>query len=69
MVKISLFYCYEEVFTLMNIWMIGKNSMKHHYLKKKRKDFYSKLNMEYITDTDYAHAFAKILYKNFRGLS
>ena len=37
--------------------------------EKKRKDFYSKLNMEYITDTDYAHAFAKILYKNFRGLS
>ena len=32
---ISLFYCCEEVFILMNIWMIGKNSMKHGYLKKK----------------------------------
>ena len=30
------------------IWMIGKNSMKHHYLKKK-KDFYGHLNMEDIT--------------------
>ena len=24
-----------ETFILMNIWMIEKNSMKHHYLKKK----------------------------------
>ena len=35
--------------------MIGKNSMKHHYLRKK-KDFYSHLNMEDIIDVDYAHA-------------
>ena len=34
--------------------MIRKNSMKHHYLKK--KDFYSHLNMEDITDPDYNHA-------------
>ena len=27
----SLFYCCEKVLILMNIWMIGKNSMKHHY--------------------------------------
>ena len=33
----------------MNIWLIGKNSMKHYYLKK--KDSYSHLNME-----DIAHA-------------
>ena len=33
--------------------MIGKNSMKLHYLKK--KIFYSKLNMEDITDVDYVH--------------
>ena len=33
--------------------MIGKNSMKHHYLKK--KDFYSHLNMEDVTDADYVH--------------
>ena len=31
--------------------MIRKNLMKHHYLKK--KDFYSHLNMEDITDVDY----------------
>ena len=33
----------------MNIWMIEKNSMKHHYLKKK---IYIHLN----TDAEYAHA-------------
>ena len=27
-------YDCEKVFILMNIWMIGKNSMKHHYLKR-----------------------------------
>ena len=32
---ISLSYCCEKVFILKNTWMIGKNSMKHHYLKKK----------------------------------
>ena len=32
---ISLFYCCEKVFILLNIWMIGKDSMIHHYLKKK----------------------------------
>ena len=31
---INLFYCWEKVFILMNIWMIGKNLMKHHYMKK-----------------------------------
>ena len=33
--------------------MIGKKSIIYHYLKK--KDFYSRLNMEDITDADYAH--------------
>ena len=28
MMSISLFYCCETVFNLMNKWMIGKNSMK-----------------------------------------
>ena len=32
--------------------MIGKNSIKNHDLKE---DFYSHLNMEDITDTDYVH--------------
>ena len=35
MTIISLLYCCEKGFILTNIWMIGKNSMKHHYLKKK----------------------------------
>ena len=30
----SLFYHCEKVFILMNIWIIEKNSMKYHYLKK-----------------------------------
>ena len=55
----SLLYCCEKVFILMNISMIGKSSMKHHYLKN---CFYSHLNMEAITDADYAQKeFVKIL--------
>ena len=34
MISISLFYHCEKVFTNMNIWMIGKNLLKLHYLKK-----------------------------------
>ena len=47
----------------MNIWTIGKKSMKHHYLKK--EDFYSHLKMEDITDTDYVHTkeFVKFFLK------
>ena len=37
----------------MSICMIRQNSMKHCYLKK--KGFHSHLNMEDITDADYAH--------------
>ena len=37
----------------MDIWMIEKNSMKHHYLKKKMQ----------ITDVDYTHA--KRICKDF----
>ena len=36
----------------MNILMIGKNSIKHQYLK----NFYRHLNMEDITDANYMHA-------------
>ena len=36
----------------MNIWMIGKSLMKHHYLKK---EFYSNLNIEDVTNADYMH--------------
>ena len=35
----------------MNTWMIGKNSVKHHYQKK--KDLCSHLNIE---DAGYTHA-------------
>ena len=44
MIKVSLCYRCEKVFILMNIWMIGKNLMKH---------FYSYLNMEKIVCKDF----------------
>ena len=39
---------------LMNRGMIGKNSIKHHYPKRKIM-FYNHLNTEDFTDADYAH--------------
>ena len=36
----------------MNVWMIKKNSMKLHFLKKY---FYSNLIMEGITNPDYVY--------------
>ena len=42
--------------------MIGKNSMKHYYLKKKIFTV-TYLNMEVITDSDYSHA--KTVCKDF----
>ena len=45
----------------MNIWMLGKNLMKHNYLKK--EDFYSHLNMEDIIDADCTYI--KTVYKHF----
>ena len=53
MITISLFYCCEKVFILINIWMIGKNLLKLYFLKKEH--FYSHLNMEDVTDPDQAH--------------
>ena len=32
---IILFYCCKKLFIYMNVWIIGKNSMNYHYLKKK----------------------------------
>ena len=32
---ISLFHCYEKVLNFMNIWVLGKNFMKCHYLRIK----------------------------------
>ena len=40
---------------LMNIWMIWKNSMKHHYFKKKKIFIVKNFYMEDTTDADYAH--------------
>ena len=34
MITISLYYCCEKAFILVNIWMVEKSSVKHHYLKK-----------------------------------
>ena len=48
---ITLLYCCEKMLFLMSIWMIGKNSMAHHHLKK--KEFYSNFNIEDITVGDY----------------
>ena len=41
--------------------MIGKSLMKNHFLKK--KNFYSSLNIQDITDADYIHA--KSVCKDF----
>ena len=46
----------------MTIWIIGKNLMKHHYLKRKS---FSHLNMEDFTDTDYV--LTKRVFKDFEG--
>ena len=47
----------------MNIWMIRKSLMKQHYLRK--KEFYSNLNLEDITDANYIYA--KIVCKDFEN--
>ena len=52
MITISLFYCCKKVFTIMNIWVIGKN---YETSLPEKEDFYSYLNMEDITDPDYTH--------------
>ena len=40
----------------MNTWVIGRNSVRHHYQNKATQSFCSHLNMEDITDVDYTHA-------------
>ena len=51
----------------MNIWIIGKNSMKitwKNSLFPGKEDFYSGVNMEDITDAVYAHT--KRVCKDFQ---
>ena len=59
-ILINLFCYWEKVFILMNIWTAGKNLMKPHYhLKKLLINLnlnLSNLNLEHISDGDYAHA-------------
>ena len=45
----------------MNIWIAGKDVMKHHC--KTKKELYSSLNIEDISDIDYRHA--KRVFKYF----
>ena len=54
MIPISLFYCCEREFILINILMIWKKF--NEPLLPEKEDFYSHLNMDDITDTGYAHA-------------
>ena len=61
MITKSLFLCWKNVLIIMNIWMIGKNSTKHHYLKHEK--FYSHVNIEEKTNADYTHA--ERVCKNF----
>ena len=53
MISINLFYCYEKFFPHMNTWIIRKNSVKRHCLKKKilQAPKYGKF-----TDADSTHA-------------
>ena len=54
MAIISSFYCCKKaLLILMNICMIVKNFTETSLPEK--EDFYSHLNMEDITDADYAH--------------
>ena len=53
MISIRLFYYCKKVFIHMNTWMIGKFNKTS---LPGKEDFYSHLNMEDITDSDYAHA-------------
>ena len=54
MITISLFHCCKIMFILIDIPMIGKSSWKRSLPEKENS--YSDLNLEDITDADYAHA-------------
>ena len=48
---INLFCCSKKVFIPMKTWIAGKDLTKHHYRIKKL----SELNLEDITEEDYAY--------------
>ena len=52
-ILINLLYCEEKVFIRMNRWIAGRNLITS---LPPKQAFYSKLNLEGITDKDYAHA-------------
>ena len=54
MITISLFYYYEKVFILTNMWMIGKKINEARLPEK--EDFHSHLSIEDITGAYYALA-------------
>ena len=63
MTRISLFCCWEMLLVLMNICMDDWEKSNETSLPEKQ-DFYSHLNMEDITDADYAHVKSdKLLFK------
>ena len=57
-------YCFEKIYTIMNIWEEYYNWEKfNETLLPEKEDFYTNLNMENVTDTDCAQEqkFVKIL--------
>ena len=40
----------------MSTCIVSKSSIRSHFLGKKKKEFYSNLTMEGITDSDYKHS-------------
>ena len=51
MIAISLFYYCRKVFIVMNIWIVGKNSIKYLYLEMKIFTVTVKITED---NTDYA---------------
>ena len=51
--SINFVWCEEKGFTHKNTWIAGKDLRKNITWIRKNKDFYSKINMEDITDADY----------------
>ena len=52
MISLNLFYCYEKVYPyeFMDDWEKFNETSLHE-----KEDFYSHLNIENITDTEYTH--------------